>query len=75
MMQECLNVCLSFSTNLYLQSATATRWVPFMTGVTVQASASVKKVPPGPSVTTVCQDTTGNKAVTVSLRGLVSVHK
>lgn len=33
-----------------------------------QVSVSAKKVPLGPSVMTVCRDTTGNKAVTVSIR-------
>lgn len=42
-----------------------------MTGVMVQASVSVKKAPQGPSVMTVCQATTGNKAVTVSMRRLI----
>lgn len=38
-----------------------------MTGVTEQVSVSVKTGPRGPNVTTVCQDTTGSKAVTVSM--------
>lgn len=61
--------CLCSSTSL--QSVTATRWVRFMTGVTAQASASAKMVPQGPSVMTACQDITGNKAVTVSVRRLI----
>lgn len=66
--QEFLNDSIYFSsTTLIFQSVTATRWVRFTTGVTARASASVKMVPRGPSVTTVCQDTTGNKAVTVSI--------
>lgn len=70
MWQQCLNDYLSFSSTLFLQSVTATRWVLFMIGVTVQASASVKMAPQGPSVMTVCQASTGNKAVTVSMMRL-----
>ena len=39
-----------------------------MTGVMVQASASVEMEPQGPNVMTACRDTTGNKAVIVSMR-------
>lgn len=62
------------STTVSFQSVTATRWVLYMTGVMAQASASAKMVLQGPSVTTVCRDTTGNKAVTVSIRTLVFVE-
>lgn len=60
-----------FPPPLFFQSVTATRWVLFMTGVMVQASASAEMAPQGPSVTTVSRDTTGNKAVTVSIRTLI----
>lgn len=70
--QEFLNDPISISsTTVPFQSVTATRWVPFMTGVMAQASASAKTVLQGPNVTTVCRDTTGNKAVTVSIRTLI----
>lgn len=66
-----LNDSLSVSsTTLFLQSVTATRWVLFTIGVTIQASASVKMAPQGPSVMTACRATTGNKAVFVSIKTL-----
>lgn len=70
--QGTLNVSLSsFSNILFPQSVTATSWALFMTGVMTQATVSAKMAPRGPNVTTVCQDSTLNKAVTVSTRILM----
>lgn len=52
---------------VFFQNVTATRWVLSTTGATARASVSAGKAPQGPSVTTACQDTTGSKAVIVSL--------